>query len=783
MTITTFIRRRVLSKSSVLLKRVVLPVLLVVFLMQAFTGRQQTEDSVPVPNMILPGEAIDPIIQKTIGQPKHSGRLKEPVVPVPSPVLREQAQVHQPPPPPVPSVAADRSADKGDKGGGNKKRSEKKHKSEKKNPHMKDAEDVKIPPSPWSMATANITDSHKVRYKGHAITNQTVTLTLMSSADKVFMSLNKREIYRNLQDRGIHLVVLNQYTGKVMTKRVFDTFAVGTEEEMTEFIDQIQDGRILVFVVLDECSSGLTWRGRNKLRELGSRWAEKIAYRDMWALVTRKGGLKLAETYSNVATADTGYEWGGPVFLRADFDLEENPKECDWPSNEQNDARSVFCRSYEGYGAMCDCDVREWDDVFFQADDELHHQLAQKPLYKEIGVAILATNRSHYLYKTLKSLWEAPGFNKERVVIYADKPHREINSVAKLFGVPLVISHTFGNTTIKNIRHKIQRVFRDLVGAKFSQETVPAGGLPEDTMAPFMCDYLLLLEDDIQVSIDLFKYLHTLAPVLERDPSVLAISAFNFFGYRDVSNSLTAFYRTAEVNNLVLLLPSRAINEHIAPNWVAADSKRDWYKAMALALKKVPNGAIIYPEMPRARHFGYRGHVISGGVQHNIFKDHVLALTTDYEISANDVLKLEATQYEINLLETLKKSEPTSFDFCKHDLLYDESPIVMFVSYDGPMNDTSAWSHVMKCLRAWEIYPEAGWKGVWQFHYHGHLLSIVGVPFSSYSHLKPEGYKPVTAPPTTTTTTSSSTTTTSPGPASSSTTASSQKGDKDKAAM
>ena len=45
----------------------------------------------------------------------------------------------------------------------------------------------------------------------------------------------------------------------------------------------------------------------------------------MWAMVTRQGGLKMAETYSNVATEDTGYEWGGPIFLRTDFDLTDKP--------------------------------------------------------------------------------------------------------------------------------------------------------------------------------------------------------------------------------------------------------------------------------------------------------------------------------------------------------------------------------------------------------------------------------------------------------------------------
>lgn len=45
----------------------------------------------------------------------------------------------------------------------------------------------------------------------------------------------------------------------------------------------------------------------------------------MWCLVTRKGGTKIGETFSNVATEDTGYEWGGPLYMRTDFDLIEKP--------------------------------------------------------------------------------------------------------------------------------------------------------------------------------------------------------------------------------------------------------------------------------------------------------------------------------------------------------------------------------------------------------------------------------------------------------------------------
>lgn len=46
------------------------------------------------------------------------------------------------------------------------------------------------------------------------------------------------------------MVVINQHSGKVMARQVFDTFSAGVEEEMVEFIDDVRDGRIIVFAVL-----------------------------------------------------------------------------------------------------------------------------------------------------------------------------------------------------------------------------------------------------------------------------------------------------------------------------------------------------------------------------------------------------------------------------------------------------------------------------------------------------------------------------------------------------
>ncbi|XP_076065034.1 protein O-linked-mannose beta-1,2-N-acetylglucosaminyltransferase 1-like [Oratosquilla oratoria] len=528
MDLTTFLRGRLCSKTGVLLKSLVLPLMVLYLAIQVFFTKSSEQIEQDLNHSIRSGKKLDPILDKA-----KSGYHK---------MMTHKSKLE------IPDA--------------------RESKSSTSSPGRD--ESVKAPPvrtSAWSLATANITDKSKVRFKPHSINDLTVTLTLMSSADKIFMSLNKKEIYRNLKDRGIHIVVLNQYTGRPMAKRVFDTFSMGLENEMNSFIDNIQDGRIVVFAVRDEASKELTWVGRNKIREFGSRWINKLSYRDMWALVARKGGIKLAETYSNVATADTGYEYGGPVFLRIDLVLKEGKGECNWPSNERNDARRIFCLKYDGYGSLCNCDVKEWEDVFFSADGKLHRELTQKKIYKELGIAILASNRPHYLYRTVKSLWEAPGVNRNQIVVYLDSPHKECMAVNKLFGIHTVVRQKTGNTTEEVIRHKCQRMMKDLMGTEFPASSIPGGAFENDVIPPFMVAKLLILEDDIEVSIDAFKYLYNVGEIMDIDETVLGVSLYNYYGTGEVSSSLTTSYRTNTIVHLALMTSALIAKEHIAPAW------------------------------------------------------------------------------------------------------------------------------------------------------------------------------------------------------------------------
>lgn len=48
-------------------------------------------------------------------------------------------------------------------------------------------------------------------------------------------------------NRGMHVVVLNQYTGMVMAQRVFDTYM--DDEPLIGFLQRVSNGRIMIFAI------------------------------------------------------------------------------------------------------------------------------------------------------------------------------------------------------------------------------------------------------------------------------------------------------------------------------------------------------------------------------------------------------------------------------------------------------------------------------------------------------------------------------------------------------
>ena len=93
------------------------------------------------------------------------------------------------------------------------------------------------------------------------------------AGDFAKISINGEQVYVEKNElghyRGIHLVVLNPFTGKVELARVFDTFH--SSEVFERFIRHIvPENYVLVAACKDECVTNLSQAAKQWFANLGS---------------------------------------------------------------------------------------------------------------------------------------------------------------------------------------------------------------------------------------------------------------------------------------------------------------------------------------------------------------------------------------------------------------------------------------------------------------------------------------------------------------------------------
>lgn len=130
------------------------------------------------------------------------------------------------------------------------------------------------------------------------------------------------------------------------------------------------------------------------------------------------------------------------------------------------------------------------------------------------------------------------------------------------------------------------------------------GGIKHDgtgTNNGFKHDHVILIEDDMQIAPDFYSYFRQMRHLLDSDPSLLCVSAWNDNGRRPLVASSTQLYRSECFPGLGWLLNRRIWNE-MRVKWPKGFWD-DW-------LREPPqrNGrSCIFPEMNRVYTFGEKG--------------------------------------------------------------------------------------------------------------------------------------------------------------------------------
>ena len=94
----------------------------------------------------------------------------------------------------------------------------------------------------------------------------TIDFEALSGEKQVYLSISGRKVYHvtkgnNSRVRGIHFVVVSQYTGRVMATSIFDTYA-SDRGEIKSYLESIQPGRLLIMMAGDEVTEHLSKQTR-----------------------------------------------------------------------------------------------------------------------------------------------------------------------------------------------------------------------------------------------------------------------------------------------------------------------------------------------------------------------------------------------------------------------------------------------------------------------------------------------------------------------------------------
>lgn len=218
-------------------------------------------------------------------------------------------------------------------------------------------------------------------------------------------------------------------------------------------------------------------------------------------------------------------------------------------------------------------------------------------------------------------------------------------------------------------------------------------------------DTVIIVEDDLEVAPDFFEYFEATKVLLDKDPTLWCVSAWNDNGKAGKVRGNDLLYRSDFFPGLGWML-RKSVWDELAPKWPAAYWD-DWMRHPAQRRER----ACIRPEIPRVVTFGKIG--VSRG---QFFDEHLKYITLNdqfYPFTKRNLTFLLKEEYDPRFINTVYKSPLVSFDYFHSGQVMPAPSVRVQYESDEAFKSLANQLRIMSDIKAG--VPRMAYRGVVSF--------------------------------------------------------------------
>ncbi len=225
---------------------------------------------------------------------------------------------------------------------------------------------------------------------------------------------------------------------------------------------------------------------------------------------------------------------------------------------------------------------------------------------------ICSSNRPDYLRRTLEHVVKHHPRTSVPIVISQDDRSPAVDQVidaaraelAKVSSVAFIHVHHSADSNIRyeNGYFKLADHFKWALDQVFTNDQLFSADASSASLHASPVQRVIILEEDLEIAPDFFEFFAATAHLLDADPSVLAVSAWNDNGMQGLVRQPEALYRSDFFPGLGWMMSRRLWTEELSAKWPRAYWD-DWLREP----KQRQGRHIIRPEICRTLHFGTHG--------------------------------------------------------------------------------------------------------------------------------------------------------------------------------